>query len=97
MIVLCICTYLAKPARCVDDHRDALIQSVSAVMAVTDEIKRMVHREIYKRIFKEESSENKMRVLYLEVLDEGSEGVKAAFYDAVRKHQFGVIEKLGWE
>ncbi|XP_075875255.1 ankyrin repeat and protein kinase domain-containing protein 1-like isoform X2 [Nelusetta ayraudi] len=82
-------------AQFVDDNRDALIQSVAAVMAVTDELKRTVHREIYKRIFKEESSENKMRLLYLDVLDEGSERVKAAFYDAVRKHQFGAIEKLG--
>lgn len=87
--------FLVKTAQFVDDNRDALIQSVAAVMAVTDELKRMVHREIYKRIFKEESSENKMRVLYLDVLDEGSERVKAVFYDAVRKHQFGAIEKLG--
>lgn len=94
-----MCFFFSKkkknPARFVTENRNHLIRSVTVAMAVTDELGGMVHSEIYRRIFKEDFCMDQMRLLYMEVLDEGSERVQAAFYDAVKKHQFSAIEKLG--
>ncbi|XP_035521046.1 receptor-interacting serine/threonine-protein kinase 3-like [Morone saxatilis] len=85
----------ADKAKFVDDKRTTLIQDVVEVMAVVDELDDMVHSETYSRIEAEKTSQNKMRALYRSTLLSGGEKVKAAFYDALKKHQPHLVERLG--
>ncbi|TKS73362.1 Receptor-interacting serine/threonine-protein kinase 4 [Collichthys lucidus] len=78
----------ANKAKFVDDQRTDLIQTVSAVMPIVEELGNMVHSEIYSEIESKSTSQDKMRKIYNTVLRSGGEKVKAAFYDALQKHHF---------
>ncbi|KAM6920177.1 uncharacterized protein PEZ65_012212 [Lycodopsis pacificus] len=78
-------------AKFVDDNRATLIQTVSAVMAITEELGDMVHPEAYSLINATATSRDKMRELYDNSLRSGGEVVKAAFYDALKKHHPGLV------
>lgn len=83
-----------EKAKFVDDNRAKLIQVISEVMAITDELGDMVHCEAYALISAQPTSMEKMRVLYQRTLRSGEE-VKAAFFDALKKHHPRVVEQLG--
>ncbi|KAM7414442.1 hypothetical protein PAMA_019319 [Pampus argenteus] len=82
-------------AKFVDDKRAELIQKVSEVMAITEELGRMVHDEAYSQIEAQQTSQDKMRVLYQRTFRSGVIKVKAAFYDALKKHEPELVERLG--
>ncbi|XP_029290101.1 receptor-interacting serine/threonine-protein kinase 3-like isoform X2 [Cottoperca gobio] len=73
-------------AKFVDDNRAMLIQNVSEVMAIIEELGDMVHGETYSLIDAKATSREKMRALYDRTLRSGGEQVKAAFYDALKSH-----------
>lgn len=85
----------ADKAKFVDDNRATLIQRVAEVMAIAEELGNMVHSEAYSVIEAKDTSQNKMRVLYQRTLRSGGEMVKAAFYDALEKHESDLVESLG--
>lgn len=86
---------LIQTAKFVDDNRAVLIQDVSEVMAVTEELGDMVHSETYSKIEAKATTQDKMRVLYQTVLRSGGVTVKAAFYDALKKHHSSLMDRLG--
>lgn len=81
-------------AKFIDDNRAKLIQNVSEVMAITEELGDMVHAETYSLIDTKATNQDKMRVLYQRTLPAGGVVVKAAFYDALRDHQPKLVERL---
>lgn len=58
-------------------------------MEITEELKKMgmVQKETYSKIKSKDTTEEKMRELYQTSLRSGGVKVKAAFYDAVKKHE----------
>lgn len=72
-----------------------LIQDTDTVMAITEEIRKMVQNEAYSTIKAKETNQQKMRELYDGPLRSGGNKVKAAFYDALLKHQPDLVERLG--
>ncbi|XP_068459611.1 receptor-interacting serine/threonine-protein kinase 3-like isoform X2 [Clinocottus analis] len=82
-------------AKFVDDERPSLIQCVAEVMAITEELRDMVSHETYSKITVAGTNQDKVRVLYLTALHSGGEVVKAAFYDALKKHEPRLVERLG--
>nr|XP_046251151.1 receptor-interacting serine/threonine-protein kinase 3-like isoform X2 [Scatophagus argus] len=82
-------------SRFVDDNMAELIQQVSEVMAIVEELGHMVHGETYSVIEAKETSQAKMRALYQRTFRSGGVKVKAAFYDALRRHHPELVERLG--
>ncbi|XP_034735749.1 receptor-interacting serine/threonine-protein kinase 3-like isoform X2 [Etheostoma cragini] len=83
-------------AKFVDKNRAKLIQNVTEVMAITKELGEMVHPEAYLCVEdKQKTTQDKMRVLYSRTLRSGGVAVKAAFYDALKKHHPKLVERLG--
>ncbi|XP_067447171.1 receptor-interacting serine/threonine-protein kinase 3-like [Thunnus thynnus] len=79
----------------VDNNRAMLIQNVSEVLAIAEELGDMVHGETYSLIEAKETDQDRMRVLYQRTLRSGGEVVKAAFYDALKKNHSKLVERLG--
>lgn len=79
----------------VDDNRGMLIQNVSEVMAIIEDLGKMVHGEAYSCIEAKSTSQEKMRVLYQRTLRSGGVVVKAAFYDALKIHESELLKRLG--
>ncbi|XP_044213102.1 receptor-interacting serine/threonine-protein kinase 3-like isoform X1 [Thunnus albacares] len=79
----------------VDNNRAMLIQNVSEVLAIAEELGDMVHGETYSLIIAKETNQDRMRVLYQRTLKSGGEEVKAAFYDALKKNHSKLVERLG--
>ncbi|KAM3608957.1 uncharacterized protein V6R79_007414 [Siganus canaliculatus] len=82
----------AEKAKFIDDNRGSLIQGVTEVMPIVEELGAMVHPEAYAVIYAEKMSQNKMRELYQKVLPPGGMRVKAALYDAIAKHHPHLIQ-----
>jgi len=80
----------------VDAKSAKLIQRVTSVMAIADELKSndMLHKEKYDEIKAEKTSQDKMRMLF-DSLKSGGDKVKKAFYDLLEKHQPQLFEDLG--
>lgn len=72
-----------------------MIQNVPEVMAVVDELGDMVHSQTYAVIKAKKTSQERMRELYNRTFRAGGVRVKAAFYDALKKHQPYLVERLG--
>ncbi|XP_072290545.1 receptor-interacting serine/threonine-protein kinase 4-like [Eucyclogobius newberryi] len=83
-----------EKAKFVDDHRAVLIQRVSNALVIAEELEDMVHNETYSLIQVKETSQAKIRELYSATLRSGGERAKAAFYDALKKHQPVLMEEL---
>lgn len=83
-----------EKAKFVDHHRPELIKKVSKVLAISEELRDMVHDETYSLIKAKEICQDKMRVLYGETLRSGGDRVKAAFYDALKKHEPNLMQEL---
>ncbi|XP_051769512.1 apoptosis-associated speck-like protein containing a CARD isoform X1 [Ctenopharyngodon idella] len=84
-----------KEAKFVDDKRAELIQRVTSVMPIADELKskNMLHGEKYDEIRKKETNQDKMRTLF-ESLKSG-DTVKIAFYELLEKHEPPLFKELG--
>ncbi|KAL1280881.1 hypothetical protein QQF64_015481 [Cirrhinus molitorella] len=82
----------------VDGNYAALIQRVTSVMAIADELKNknMIHPEIYSEIRAEQTSQGKMRKLF-EALNAGGDTVKNHFFYALRSHEPFLFRDLGGE
>ena len=76
-------------------NRAQLIQKVNTVMAIVDSLGRMVHREFRAKIQAQETSMDKMRLLYALMPDKGGVNIKAAFYDALKQHERHLLESMG--
>ncbi|XP_078139454.1 receptor-interacting serine/threonine-protein kinase 3-like [Centroberyx gerrardi] len=83
-----------EKAKFVDDHRAKLIQDIANVMAIADYLGDMVHPETYAQIQAKETNQDKVRVLYTSSLRSGQKKVKAAFYDALIKHERHLMRGL---
>uniref|UniRef100_A0A673MUR3 Si:ch211-66k16.27 n=1 Tax=Sinocyclocheilus rhinocerous TaxID=307959 RepID=A0A673MUR3_9TELE len=83
-------------AQFVDKNYAALIQKVSSVMAIADELKNkgMIHEEKYSEIRAEQTNQGKMRMLF-EALNSGGDRVKNDFYYALRDHEPYLFKYLG--
>ncbi|XP_016305326.1 apoptosis-associated speck-like protein containing a CARD [Sinocyclocheilus anshuiensis] len=75
-------------AHFVDGNYAALVQRVTSVMAIADELKNedIIHEEKYAEIRAEQTSQGKMRKLF-EALNAGGHRVKNDFYYALRNHE----------
>ncbi|KAM6926241.1 receptor-interacting serine/threonine-protein kinase 3-like isoform 2-T2 [Lycodopsis pacificus] len=78
----------------VDYNKKTLIQDATMVMTIIEELGDMVHPEVYSLIDAKETSQKQMRALYQTALHSGGERVKAAFYDALKKHQRDLVLRL---
>ncbi|KAK7890994.1 hypothetical protein WMY93_022957 [Mugilogobius chulae] len=83
-----------EKAKFVDQNRPALIQRVSHALAIAEELGDMVHNETYSLIQAKEKNQDKVRELYSSTLRSGGEKVKAAFYDALKKHEPSLMQDL---
>lgn len=88
------CNILEK-AKFVDGNMAELIQSVSEVLALVEELGDMVHGETYSAIKAKTTSQDKMRMLYERTFRAGGMKVKAAFYDILKTHHRELVERLG--
>uniref|UniRef100_A0A3Q4N970 CARD domain-containing protein n=1 Tax=Neolamprologus brichardi TaxID=32507 RepID=A0A3Q4N970_NEOBR len=70
----------------VDRNRKTLIQEVSEVLAIAEELGDLVHPEAYSKIRATRTSRDGMRELFDGPLRSGGRRVKAAFFDALKKH-----------
>ena len=84
-----------KTEKFVDNNRAMLIQNVSEVLAIAEELGDMVHGETYSLIEAKKTDQDRMRVLYQRTLRSGGEVVKAAFYDALKNNHPKLVERLG--
>ncbi|XP_059358630.1 apoptosis-associated speck-like protein containing a CARD [Carassius carassius] len=82
-------------AQFVDGHFAVLVQRVTSVMAIADELKnkKMIHNEKYSEIGKEQTDQGKMRKLF-EALNAGGDRVKNDFYYALRNHEPYLFREL---
>ncbi|XP_036445733.1 NACHT, LRR and PYD domains-containing protein 1b allele 3-like isoform X2 [Colossoma macropomum] len=79
----------------VDRTRTELIQRVSLVMPLADELlsKRMLSKEAYANIKAEKTPQDKMRALY-EALDTEGSAAKTAFYQALMRQNPHLVQEL---
>ena len=66
-------------------------------MSILDELRdmNMVHEEAYSVIKAITTSREKMRELHERTLRSGGDVVRAAFYDALKKHHPQLVKRLG--
>lgn len=85
-------------AQFVDSNYAQLIQRVTSVMPIADELKNkgMLHPETYSEIKAEQTNQGKMRRLF-EALNSGGDRVKSDFYYALRNHENYLFKDLGGE
>ena len=82
-------------AKFVDDKMPDLVQDTCQVMAIIDEVRHMFHKEAYSTIKAEKTTQEKMRALYDGPFRSGGEELKAAVYDALKKHEPQLMRRLG--
>uniref|UniRef100_A0A673KP93 Si:ch211-66k16.27 n=1 Tax=Sinocyclocheilus rhinocerous TaxID=307959 RepID=A0A673KP93_9TELE len=83
-------------ARFVDENSAKLIQWVTSVMPIADELhsKGMIHDEKYAEIKAEKTNQDKMRKFF-ESLTSGGDKVKKAFYYLLEKIEEHLFKDLG--
>ncbi|XP_029951469.1 tyrosine-protein kinase JAK2-like isoform X2 [Salarias fasciatus] len=84
-----------RKAKFVTDNIPVLIQLVSAVLEIAEELGDMVHPEVLARIQAEKTSQDKMRLFHSRILAPAGGRVKAAFFDTLKKHEPRLVKKLG--
>lgn len=85
---------VADKAKFVSDKRAVLIQDVSEVLTIAEELGEMVHPGAYSVIEAKATTQDQMRVLYQRTFRSGGDVVKAAFYDALKRHHPDLVERL---
>lgn len=82
-----------KEADWVDSNRSKLIQSVTLVMPIADEMRQqsMIHEETYNKIAAAATSQDKMRELYKALT---TQEVKSAFYRSLQEIQPETCESM---
>lgn len=86
---------VAEKAKFVKEKKGHLIASVTEVMAIVEDLGDMVHDEAYSVIRATLTSQEKMRELYNRTFRPGGDKVRAAFYDALKKHHPNLVERPG--
>ncbi|XP_022610389.1 receptor-interacting serine/threonine-protein kinase 3-like [Seriola dumerili] len=81
-------------AKFVDDNKFTLIEKVTKVMAIVAELGDMIHSELQTDIAVTPKPQEKMRILVGTILRSNVESVTAAFYNALKKHQPGLVKEL---
>uniref|UniRef100_A0A3P9JFA1 Protein kinase domain-containing protein n=1 Tax=Oryzias latipes TaxID=8090 RepID=A0A3P9JFA1_ORYLA len=82
-------------ANFVDRNRASLIKSTTKVMEIVEELGDMVQPEACSFIKVQKTSHMQMTELYSGPLHSGGKQVKAAFYDALKKHEPQLVKELG--
>ncbi|XP_064799977.1 uncharacterized protein LOC135518934 [Oncorhynchus masou masou] len=82
-------------AELVDEHRSQLIQRVTMVMSIADELlaEGMIHKEMYSNISAARTDEDKMRELF-KALHSGGNKVKSAFLSILRENEPNLVQDL---
>lgn len=80
-----------------DEHRVELIQRVSNIEPILEELKeKIIQQEAYDEIRAQQTPQEKMRALYNGPLKAG-DAAKEAFYQSLKKHEKMLIEDLSWK
>ncbi|XP_036068331.1 receptor-interacting serine/threonine-protein kinase 3 isoform X1 [Oryzias melastigma] len=79
----------------VDMNRASLIKFATKVMEIVDDLGDMVQTEACSFIKVQRTSQMQMTELYCGPLHSGGTKVKAAFYDALKKHEPQLVRDLG--
>lgn len=78
----------------VDAHEAKLIQRVSNIEPILDELKgKIIQQEAYDKIRAQQTPQEKMRALYNGPLKAG-DAAKEAFYQSLKKHEPTLIDDL---
>ncbi|KAL7834357.1 hypothetical protein SRHO_G00286040 [Serrasalmus rhombeus] len=87
---------VAEAVKFVDEHRPALIQRVSSVMEIADDLlsKKMISKEMHSKIRGEKTSQDQMRILLYDGLDSGGAAVKAEFYEILKVKLQSLVDEL---
>ncbi|XP_054863264.1 receptor-interacting serine/threonine-protein kinase 3-like isoform X3 [Amphiprion ocellaris] len=85
---------VADKAKFISDNRAVLIQTISEVLTIAEELGEMVHPDAYSVLATKATTQDQMRVLYQRTFRSGGDVVKAAFYDALKKHHPSLVERL---
>ncbi|XP_064869787.1 NACHT, LRR and PYD domains-containing protein 1 homolog [Oncorhynchus nerka] len=82
-------------AQFVDKYRPQLIQRVTMVMPIADELlaEGMIHKEMYSNISAARTDEDKMRELF-KALQSGGNKVKSAFLSILRENEPNLVQDL---
>ncbi|XP_072550390.1 apoptosis-associated speck-like protein containing a CARD [Salminus brasiliensis] len=82
-------------AKFVDSERAVLIQRVSLVMQLADELrsKNMLSEEAYSSIAANKTHQDRMRTLYM-FLDDGGSEVKSTFYTILKNYHPYLVQEL---
>uniref|UniRef100_A0A3B4F4I3 CARD domain-containing protein n=1 Tax=Pundamilia nyererei TaxID=303518 RepID=A0A3B4F4I3_9CICH len=86
--------FFSTVSKFVDKNRATLIKEVSEVLAIAEELGDLVHPEAYSNIRATPTSGDKMRELFEGPLRSGGWRVKAAFFNALKKHHPELVERL---
>ncbi|XP_036068336.1 receptor-interacting serine/threonine-protein kinase 3 isoform X2 [Oryzias melastigma] len=84
-----------EKANFVDSKMTDLLQKTTRIMTIVEELGDMVHSEASSEIVKQSTSYKKMIELWDGPLHSGGTPVKAAFYDALKKHEPELVKSLG--
>lgn len=90
-----IILFFFQTANFVDRNRASLIKSTTKVMEIVEELGDMVQPEACSFIKVQKTSHMQMTELYSGPLHSGGKQVKAAFYDALKKHEPQLVKELG--
>ncbi|XP_023259617.1 receptor-interacting serine/threonine-protein kinase 3-like isoform X2 [Seriola lalandi dorsalis] len=81
-------------AKFVDDNKFKLFEKVTKVTAIIAELGDMIHSELHTDIAVTPKPQEKMRILVGTILRSNVESVTAAFYNALKKHEPGLVKEL---
>uniref|UniRef100_A0A3B4DAX3 CARD domain-containing protein n=1 Tax=Pygocentrus nattereri TaxID=42514 RepID=A0A3B4DAX3_PYGNA len=78
----------------VDFHRKSLIQKVKLVEPIADDLYPKISEEKYSRIKEAKTSQDKMRVIYDDILLSGGQMLKEVFLQSLRQNEPDLIAEL---